>query len=381
MGAYDIIIIGGGVIGCSIAYHLSLFNRFKILLIERNGIAGGASGSCDGILSLLSKKGGIQLELAMESMLILDNLSKSFPLDVEFRKIPGMIIIEDERYIPFMEKFVSEQRRTTNLRIDFLSAKETRGLEPLLSDRVVGAVRSTDNGQINPIRLTYAFFESASSKGVEVRKGEEVLRIERIPSGFRVETSCGRYEAGLVVLSAGSWSPLLSESLCLNLPIKPRRGQIIVTEPIERALNHTVLSSKYIVAKYNVETGKGEGLALEQTHHGNFLIGATREFVGYDRRVTSSALKRLAKTAVEAFPFLKELRVVRSFAGLRPWTPDGLPIIDIIDGLILACGHEGDGICLSAITGKLVSELVLYGRASFDISSLSLKRFKTSSAL
>jgi len=139
LGAYDIIIIGGGVIGCSIAYHLSLFNRFKILLIERNGIAGGASGSCDGILSLLSKKGGIQLELAMESMLILDNLSKSFPLDVEFRKIPGMIIIEDERYIPFMEKFVSEQRRTTNLRIDFLSAKETRGLEPLLSDRVVGA--------------------------------------------------------------------------------------------------------------------------------------------------------------------------------------------------------------------------------------------------
>lgn len=383
MGFYDVIIVGGGVIGSSIAYHLSLLSRRRILLIEKNGIAGGASGSCDGILSVLSKKGGIHLELALESLAMLRKLSGELPIDMEFREIPGMVIIEDERYIPFMEKFVSEQRKTTNLKIDFLSGKEARKVEPLLSpDRIVGAVRSPQNGQVNPIRLTYAFLEGACLKGVESRRGEEVLSIERKDSGdFRVFTSKGVYESERVVLSAGAWSPLIPSNLGVELPIRPRRGQILVTEPIERAINHTVLSSRYIVAKYGVDTGGKEGLALEQTHHGSFLIGATREFVGYDKRVTSSALERIAQTAIEAFPFLGGLRVIRAFAGLRPWTPDGLPIIDNIDGLVLACGHEGDGICLSAITGKLVSELIAYGRASFDLSHFSLSRFNASSAM
>lgn len=383
MGIYDVIIVGGGVIGCSIAYHLSLFKRWRVLIIERNGIASGASGSCDGILSVLSKKGGIHLELALESLAMLKSLSRELPLDIELRELPGMVIIEDERYIPFMERFVSEQRKTTSLQIDFLSGREARFFEPLLSpEKVVGAVRSPQNGQVNPIRLTYAFFEGARLNGVEARKGEEVLNIEKRDSGgLRVFTSRGVYESERVILSAGAWSPLLSSNLGINLPIKPRRGQILVTEPIENAINHTVLSSRYIVAKYGVDTGGKEGLALEQTHHGSFLIGATREFVGYDRGVTSSAFERIAKTAVEAFPFLSGLRVIRAFAGLRPWTPDGLPIIDSLDGLILACGHEGDGICLSAITGKLVSELIAYGRASFDLSHFSLKRFNASSAM
>lgn len=382
MGVYDVIIIGGGVIGCSIAYHLSLLGGRRILILERDGIAGGASGSCDGILSLLSKKGGVHLELALESLLMLESLSRELPLSIEFQRVPGMVIIEDEAFIPFMERFVSEQRRTTNLEIDFLSANEARRFEPFLSSSVVGAVRSPQNGQVNPIYLTYALFEGASLRGVKAKKGEEVLGLERTPiGGFKVKTRVSTYESEMVVISAGAWSPLVSETLGVKLPIKPRRGQLLVTEPIEKVLNHTVLSSRYIVAKYGVETGDREGLALEQTPHGGFLIGATREFVGYDRSVTGSALERLAKNAVEAFPFLREVRIIRAFAGLRPWTPDGLPIIDNMDGLVLACGHEGDGICLSAITGKLVSELIAYGRASFDLSYFSLSRFNTSSAL
>ncbi|MCS7233509.1 MAG: FAD-binding oxidoreductase [Synergistetes bacterium] len=381
MGVYDVIIVGGGVIGCSIAYHLSLLKRCRLLIIEKSGIAGGASGSCDGILSVLSKKGGIHLELALESLSMLKGLSRELPLDIEFREIPGMVIIEDQGYVPFMEKFVSEQKRTTDLEIDFLNAKEARRFEPLLSPKIVGAVRSPQNGQANPIYLTYAFFEGACLRGAELKR-EEVLRIERRASdGFKVTTSIGSYESERVVLSAGAWSPLIPVTLGVKIPIKPRRGQILVTEPVERAINHTILSSRYIVAKYGVDTGGKEGLALEQTHHGSFLIGATREFVGYDRRVTSSAFERIAQTAIEAFPFLRGLRVIRAFAGLRPWTPDGLPIIDDIDGLVLACGHEGDGICLSAVTGRLVSELMVYGRASFDLYHFSLRRFSDSSAL
>ncbi len=384
MRVYDVVIIGGGIIGCSIAYNLSALKKFKrILLIEERGIAGGASGACDGVLSLLSKKGGIHIQMALESFFILKNLANTLPLDIEFREIPGLIVIESKEYVPFMERFVMEQRKTTDLCIDFLSSREARKVEPSLSVGIAGAVRSPQNGQVNPIFLTFAFCEGARLNGVEIKKGEGVSRIEKLSqAGFRVFTSAGLfYEAERVVVSAGAWSPIVSESLGIHLPIKPRRGQLLVTEPVEKLLNHTIMSSRYIVAKYGVDIGGGEGLALEQTHHGNFLIGATREFTGYDRRVSSLALERLAKTALEVVPVLEEVRVIRAFAGLRPWTPDGLPIVDEVDGLILACGHEGDGICLSAITGKLVSELIAYGRTSLDISSLSLRRFRDSSAL
>ncbi|MCD6363250.1 MAG: FAD-binding oxidoreductase [Synergistetes bacterium] len=385
MRIYDVAIVGGGVIGCSIAYHLSILKRRRrIILIEKNGIAGGASGACDGILALLSKKGGIHLEMALESFAILKKLSGNLPLDFEFRELPGMIVIENQSHLPFMEKFVMEQRRTTGLEIDFLSPREAREVEPSLSHDIAGAVRSPQNGQINPMFLTFAFSEGARLNGVEIAKGEEVLRIERLSNddGFKILTSANCvYEAEIVVISAGAWSPIVSESLGISIPIKPRRGQILVTEPVERLLNHTIMSSRYIVAKYGVKTSGGEGLALEQTHHGNFLIGATREFVGYDKGVSSSALERLARTAFSIVPVLADIRVIRSFAGLRPWTPDGLPIIDNLNGLVLACGHEGDGICLSAITGKLVSELIAYGRTSLDVSSLSLSRFNASSAL
>jgi len=189
MGVYDLIIIGGGIIGCSIAYHVSLFKKWRILIIEKNGIAGGASGSCDGILSILSKKGGIHLELALESLSMIKSLSKELPIDIEFQETPGMVVIEDEGYLPFMERFVNEQRKNTDLKIDFLNPKEALRFEPLLSTRIAGVLRSPQNGQVNPIYLTYAFFEGARLRGVELRRGEEVLAVERKGfGGFRVLT-------------------------------------------------------------------------------------------------------------------------------------------------------------------------------------------------
>jgi sarcosine oxidase subunit beta len=149
-----------------------------------------------------------------------------------------------------------------------------------------------------------------------------------------------------------------------------------------------MLSAQYIVAKYHPEvlnnaSGRalqlGVGLALSQTKKGNILIGATREFVGYDTRVTYDGMRELLKNAARLVPPLKAINILRVMAGLRPYTPDGLPLVgwvDGVEGFFLAAGHEGDGIALSPVTGKVVAELICDGAAFVDMTPFDPNRFE-----
>ena len=121
------------------------------------------------------------------------------------------------------------------------------------------------------------------------------------------------------------------------------------------------------------------GLSLTQSAKGDILIGATREFVDYDKRNTREAIREVLKNATRIVPGLKDINIIRIMSGFRPYTPDGLPLIGYVDklpGLFMACGHEGDGIALSAITGRIVSELICEGKAYMDISPLDPNRFE-----
>jgi len=168
----------------------------------------------------------------------------------------------------------------------------------------------------------------------------------------------------------------------------PRKGQILVTEPVERILKTIVADASYLGVKQGIEglepdTEEARKLGLsftaEQTKDGNILLGSTREYAGFDTETTPEAIKTIARNAVEFLPRVSELDVIRSFAGLRPYSPDGLPILGTVKGIrgfYLATGHSGDGISLAPITGKLIAELVLDGETSMDISPFSLSRFK-----
>jgi sarcosine oxidase subunit beta len=174
----------------------------------------------------------------------------------------------------------------------------------------------------------------------------------------------------------------------LDIPIIPRRGQIIVTEPVAPLIHGDVNCARYITAKLHPEllgndeyAQLGIGLSLGQTENGNLLIGGTREFVGYNKETTHMALRTILKHASRLIPSLKGISIIRSFSGLRPYTPDGLPIVGKvpqIEGFYMAAGHEGDGIALSAITGKLICDLITENNISTDIdmNKLSLKRFE-----
>ena len=223
----------------------------------------------------------------------------------------------------------------------------------------------------------------AKQTGAEILTGTAVLDIE-VDGGqiSAVVTAAGKIETRTVINATGVYASEIGRMLGIEIPIKPRRGQLLVTEARPGLLKQWLGSANYIAAKFNPELAKegAGGVSIDQTQNGNFIIGSTREFVGYDKRITVEGLKQIASRAVRILPDLKHTNLIRAFAGLRPYTPDGLPIlgkVEKMEGLIMAAGHEGDGIALSAITGKLISELVLEGKTDVALDSFILKRFST----
>ena len=375
----DVIVIGAGIIGSSIAYHLAQ-RKASVILLEKGDLAAGSSGACDGLIFLQSKKPGIHLQLAMESRKRFARLRSSLPVAIEYRECGGMVVIESDEELAVMHEFVKEQQKI-GLDVTLLNANRARQLEPHLSEHILGATRSPLDGQVNPIALTLGFALGAKKLGAQVITGATVHGIDTTSGRVSaVETDTERFEADIIVNAAGSYAPEIGTMVGLPIPIKPRRGQIIVTEACPPMLNHCMISAKYIAAKFNPEIAKagGEGISIEQTENGNFLLGSTREFVGYDKRTTSKGLQSIAAKTAGIIPAIEQVNVIRAFAGLRPYTPDGLPILGPVadvPGFFMAAGHEGDGIALSPITGELIAQMIITGKSDFPLDAFRLSRF------
>jgi len=380
----DVVIIGGGVIGASIAYHLSK-RKMDILVLEKKGLVSGTSSACDGLVYLQSKRPGPHLKLAMESRKRFDSLQEELGTDIEFRSRGGIIVVETQKELEAMRLFVEEQK-DTGLEVVLLGTTEARELEPSLSEGVLGCTYSALDGQVNPIALGLAFLQAAKARGVTICPFTAVTGLSRKNDHLvGVKTNRGNVETRVVVNAAGVYATEIGKMIDVEVPIRPRRGQILVTEAVPPLLARGVLSAKYLAAKYSpslAETGE-LGISIEQTKNGGFLLGSTREFAGFDRRTTWSAMKEIVLRTSSIIPALRDLRVIRTFAGLRPSTPDGLPILGPvrnIEGFFMAAGHEGDGIALSPITGQILAEWIAEGLPSMDVSDFSLERFFTTGA-
>ncbi|KJS19964.1 MAG: FAD-dependent oxidoreductase [Clostridiaceae bacterium BRH_c20a] len=387
----DIIVIGGGVIGSACAYYLAKEGQ-KVILIEKNDLASGASGACDQDIILQSKNPGVHLELALASAKMYTDLALELDYDIEYENYGGMILIETPDELEIMEEFVARQK-ALGLEVSILDYKEALKLQRDLAPHILGSTYSPQDAHVNPIRLNLGFALGAQRYGAEILLATEVTDIlvknDRIEG---VNTSKGIIYAPVVINAAGAWAPLIAKMVGQELPIEPRRGQIVVTEAVPPLVMGDVLSAQYIAAKYNPELTQNEtslakklgvGLSLSQTKKGNILIGATREFVGYDTRNTREGIREVLKNAVRLIPALKDINIIRTIAGLRPYTPDGLPLLGPIvqpEGFYLASGHEGDGIALAPLTGKIISQLIIDGKSPIDINALSPHRFSLNCA-
>jgi glycine/D-amino acid oxidase-like deaminating enzyme len=380
----DVLIVGAGVIGASIAYHLTR-RRIKPLIVERSDPAAGSSGACDGLVFLQSKKPGLHLQLALESRRRFDDLGDQLGSGIEFRNPGGLCLVESEGELAAMRLFVDEQRRT-GLDVELIEGDEARRREPCLSEKVIAATYSALDSQVNPYALTFAFLAAAKSAGARIWVGEEVKGIEKVAGkATGVFTDSGRISAPIIVNAAGAMAAEVGRMAGIEVPITPRRGQILVTAAVPPLLRHCLISAQYVAAKFKPELAErgGMGFSLEQADSGNILIGSTREFVGFDRRTTFDGIRTIAGRILPVIPALERVPVIRSFGGLRPYTPDGLPILGKVAGLegfIMAAGHEGDGIALSAITGELIAELIAFGRTQFPLDPFRLERFRQGEA-
>jgi glycine oxidase ThiO len=363
-GEERILIVGGGVIGCSIAYYLSL-KGVKATLVERKGIGCEASSAAAGGLwpQAESSNPGPFLDLCLTGNDMFRDLSEQLKPDIEYRESGLLHIIIDEEDRKEADELVEWQERQ-GLEVHRLNASETLEMEPALSEDLQGSLYFPNDNHLNPLNLTSAFAEGAGKRGAEILTGVSVEGIRTIAGRVTsLVTDRGDMGADLIINAAGSWAGRIGEMVDIQVPVEPVRGQIILSEPIAPLFKTCIVT---------------RNAYLLQKPRGNVVVGSTREFVGYDKNVTPEAIHDLHRGAVQAVPRLKDASFIRSWAGLRPYTQDEIPLLGPVDGpqgFLLATGHFRNGILLSAITGKLMAELIVEGKTSVPPERYRLERY------
>jgi sarcosine oxidase subunit beta len=238
--------------------------------------------------------------------------------------------------------------------------------------------------------LAYGLVKGAKKLGAKFLTHRAVTGIGLDANGCveRVVTKGGEILAKRVVNAAGVWAAEIGKLVGLDIPIKPRQGQMLVAERTFPVARRKVMEFGYMMAKFDSEgyvrqvtpemKKYGVALVFEPTEAKNFLVGSSRRFVGMDTSCHIDVLRALAQRAIRFFPVIKDIKIIRSYAGLRPFTPDHLPIISEteVPGFYVAAGHEGDGIGLSLITGKLISQMICGEQTAVSIEALKFSRFK-----
>jgi sarcosine oxidase subunit beta len=381
----DIAVIGAGIIGSSCAYHLTKAG-LQVALIDAAYPTAGTSGACDGYLSVATKAPGIVMDLAVASRAAYPGLAAALGA-VEFVRRPGLLIVEDEADLAKIAAHV-DLVRATGADIAMVDRAALRALEPQLSPALRGGALSRDDFLVNPHLMTLALAQGAVAGGARPFWNTRPLGFDVAGSAVRaVELPEHVVHAAQVVLCAGVWSEALGAMLGLRLPVRPRRGELVVTERLADPPRHVLVSAKYLTAKADPEAAEtssdplvrlGHGFLLETSVGGQCIIGSTRTFSGFDRGASRAGIAAIVGEAVRRVPRLAGARIWRSFAGLRPFVPDKKPIIgrsQRLANVLVATGHEGDGITLAPITGMLIADLARGRTPALDLAALSPDRF------
>lgn len=382
----DVCVIGGGVMGLATAYYL-LKSGKTVALLEKGEVGNGASSSCDDMILLQSKKPGIVLTLAMESLEMFKGLSDELGADIGFLTLGGMIIIEDEKQLKIMEDFVKKQV-SYGLDVEIVGRDVLFKKQPHVARYMIASTYSPTDSQVNPMLLMRAFLRRGIDMGMDLFRYTPVEEISK--SGDHWKVMGGNdvsVECDSIVIAAGAWSGQIGQLLGIDIPIRPIKGQIAITEQIAPIGETNCWTAAYIASKhdpsilpYKSEYDReiGLGFSFSRASEGNYLIGSTRENAGFDKTTNFKAISRILEQTRQYFPIMNKVNIIRTIAGFRPGTKDGSPIIGDIDGypgLFIAAGHEGDGIALSPVTGKIVAEMVCGTGEHKRVEELNLRRF------
>jgi len=366
----EIVIVGGGIIGCAIAYYLARRGR-EPLIIERCEIGCEASGVAAGGLwpQHYSGGSGIFLELCLQSNAMFDELASELRaltnVDIELLHGGLLQLLFTEEEVAEAEAVVGWQR-ARGLEVEWLTAGDAIRHEPAINPDILGAVFFPHDDQVGTLQLTQALHCGARKAGARSWLRTCVEAVE-VAAGrvVAVETSRGRVACDVVVNAAGPWAGEVGQMIGSEVPVIPVRGQILCTEPLPPLLHSCLIT---------------EEIYLVQKNSGCVIVGSTRERVGFSKAVTAEALDAFVAGAIRAVPILGRAHFMRAWAGLRPFAEDELPILGPVDGVrgfINATAHFRNGVLLAPITGKIISELIVEGRSSFPLEQFTLERFKS----
>ncbi len=366
----DVVIIGGGISGCSIAYNLAKKGVKNVVVLEKNFLASGATGRCG---AGIRQQWGTEMNcrLSMESIKFFETANEELEYDgdIEFKQGGYLLVSSTEKEDEQFKKNV-ELQKSLGIQVDYLTPKKATEIVPYLNtDIIKSATFCPKDGHLNPFLTTDAYAKAAKRLGVEIYTFTEVLGIKTENGKIKgVITNKGEISTNIVVNAAGGYSKLIADMVNVDIPVYSERHQILVTEPVEPMQDPMVMSFSL-------------NIYCQQTPHGSFIMGRGDDNEPRDLRITSSwqFLDEMAKTVVELLPPIGELRVIRQWAGLYNMTPDKHPIygpVKNLEGFYLAIGFSGHGFMLGPMTGLLIAEQILGEKNTIDISKLTLERFE-----
>ncbi|MGH7386855.1 MAG: glycine oxidase ThiO [Candidatus Methylomirabilales bacterium] len=367
MKTADVLIIGGGIIGCSIALELTRA-RVRVLLLERDRIGCEASGEAAGMLAPQAEglSPGPFLDLCLKSRAMFgplqDTLREETGIDIEVLRsglLYPFLTEEDEVY----GKRLFEEQRGRGLTVEWWDHRHVLEAEPHVTPAVRGALYLPDDHQVQNARMVRALHLAGARGGAEYVEGSPVTAIVR--EGDRVigvRSGTETYHAAKVVIAAGAWSGTLSELMRHEIPIRPARGQLLSLQTRGELVRHILY---------------GREVYLVPRASGEVVVGSTVEFVGFKKHVTAAGIEGLLAAARKLVPALASRPMLQAWAGFRPWTPDELPYLGPVPGspgLYIASGHFRNGILLAPVTGQLMAELLRDEKPSLSLAPFRLGR-------
>jgi glycine oxidase len=361
----DVIIVGGGIIGCATAYYLAKEGA-GVTVLERGEVSGEASGAAAGMLAALSDEGGRPTffqQLCDDSLRLFESLLpvlRETGVDIRHRTVDILHVAVTETETAALKQLHRLRGRGSG----WLEAAEVGRLESSMSRHVAGAVITPAAQYVDSQRLTQALAEAARRRGATILEHSPAKRLLRQGNRIRaVETASDSHESDIVLLAGGPWTMALAGRLGTHVPTRPVRGQMLSLESPPGGLHHMVWGTRaYLIPREDNQT----------------YVGATVEEAGYRKHTTRSGLSGLRSGAATLVPHFRGAIQRRAWAGLRPGSPDHMPIMGRLPGwqnVWVSTGHFRNGILLAPVSGQLLQQAMLTSNPDTIPAELSPARF------
>src|SRR5258708_5778190 len=369
----DVLIVGGGIIGCSIAYFLRK-HGVEVIVLERGDIGTQASSAAAGLLTPirpLSQRDpfkALQLAGLARFSSFVPELEAVSGINVDYEQTGTLRLLPAEKIVS-VQAWAEEWQRA-GYHIEVLTPQEAYEREPHLASGLHGAVAIADEAQVVPVQLVQAYAQAALNQGALFYPHTEVVALQRSETGSRITgiwTDHGDLlTCDQLIIAAGAWSARCGIWLDVTLPVRPVRGELIALQQPSLPIRHIIFDEGIV----------DEDIYIAPKPNGTLVVGATKAAVGFDTSVSAGGALHLLQVATQLLPALAYCSIHRMWAGLRPKTLDSRPLLGPIpswENVSIASGHGGFGVLLSAITGETIAELVTTGRAPEIIQPFVLK--------